>query len=55
MFSPGTDFNDKHIEGVERIVNGFEMNHLPWQAALARKYDGKVVCGGSLINHRYVM
>ena len=38
----------------DRIVNGYEAGSVPWYVALVTEKD-VVTCGGTLINHRYVM
>ncbi|XP_057705287.1 coagulation factor IXa [Corythoichthys intestinalis] len=41
----------------QRIVGGVEVEkgEIPWQAALVRTSDGKVFCGGSILNERWVV
>ena len=53
----GVDFILNHSlrDYEDRIVNGYEVNHLPWQASLATKSNNFIMCGGSLINPRYVV
>ena len=41
----------------DRIVNGYEAGSVPWYVGLAEEEGNplQVVCGGAIINSRYVV
>ena len=40
---------------LNRIVNGYEPNHRPWMAFLEICREGCGTCGGSILNHRWIV